>query len=52
MGTLLHSSVKVREEIELSFGEVNRFSPGIDVLAGVHIPQMEGEVLGFSVPLI
>jgi len=43
MGTLFHSCAEVREPIELSFGGgVSGVGPGIDVLDGVDVLQVEG----------
>jgi len=46
MGTLLLSCAEVHEPIGLSFGTVSGVSPGIHVLDGIHMPQVEGAVFG------
>jgi len=51
MRTLLHSCVEVRTAIELSLREVSGVCHGIGVVDGVHMPQAEGAVLGFGIPI-
>ena len=52
MGLLLHSCADVRELIELSFAVVSGVTPGIHVLDGVYVPQVEkGEFWGRLSPL-
>jgi len=42
MGILLHNCMEVREPIKLTFGVVNVVGPGIGVLDGVEVLQVEG----------
>jgi len=41
-----HPCAEVCAVIELSFREVSRVSHGVGVVVGVHVPQVQGAVLG------
>ena len=50
MGTLWRTCATVPQPLELWFGVVRVVDLGIPVLDGVHVMQVEGEVLGVFVP--
>jgi len=48
MGSLSDGCVEVDVAVKLSLGVVSTVGPGIGVLGGVDVPQVEGVVLGVS----